>query len=171
MSDTFVEDFCGTTSIVDSLIGVTTEVQTKEEFRSKVQDFQKVLESTPAELQVVNPLVHQFAEGMYIREINCEAGQIIVTKIHKQKHPYFLLEGDLSILTEEGVVRVKAPHYAITEPGTKRVIYVHEKCRFITVQRTDKTDLDEIEDEVIAKDFSDPALLEQEMKTYLGAAE
>ena len=61
----------------------------------------------------------------------------------------------MSILTEDGVVNLKAPHNGITLAGTKRVIYTHTDCRFITVHVTDSTDLKDIENEVIAKDFTD----------------
>ena len=72
------------------------------------------------------PLRHTFADGSYIREITMPKGMLFVTKIHKITHPYFLLKGDVSVLTEEGVVRIKAPFHGITLSGTKRVIYTHE---------------------------------------------
>ena len=44
-------------------------------------------------LHGMNPTTHNFADGQYIREIYNPANEIIVTKIHKQNHPFFLLEG------------------------------------------------------------------------------
>ena len=64
----------------------------------------------------------------------------------------------MSILTENGVIDLKAPHNGITLAGTKRVIYTHTDCRFITVHVTDSIDLSDIENEVIAKDFNDPEI-------------
>ena len=61
----------------------------------------------------------------------------------------------MSILTESGVKTVTAPHNGVTPPGTKRVIFTHEDCVFITVHATDKTTPEEVEEDVIAKDFSD----------------
>ena len=61
----------------------------------------------------------------------------------------------MSILTEDGVKTVKAPHNGVTPPGTKRVIFTHEDCVFITVHATDKKTPEEVEEDVIAKDFSD----------------
>ena len=61
----------------------------------------------------------------------------------------------MSIMTEQGPLRKKAPYYGVTPAGTKRVICTHTDCVFVTVHVTDKTDLQEIEDEVIAKDFKD----------------
>ena len=62
------------------------------------------------------------------------------------------------VLTEEGIKTLKAPHYGITEPGTQRVIYSKTDCTFVTVHATDKTDIKEIEKEVIAEDYNDPEI-------------
>jgi len=101
------------------------------------------------------PLKHTFAEGMYIREIFLPKGFLFVTKIHKFTHPYFLLKGDCSVLTEEGVKRIKAPLSGITSAGTKRIIYTHQDTVWITVHVTRETDLVKIEEEVIAKTYAD----------------
>jgi len=65
------------------------------------------------------------------------------------------MKGKMSILTESGIKTIEAPYHGITKPGTKRAIYAHEDCTFITVHATDKTTPEEVEEEVIAKDFSD----------------
>ena len=46
----------------------------------------------------------------------------VFTKIHKKEHPFFLMKGKMSILTENGVKHIQAPHHGITKPGTKRII-------------------------------------------------
>jgi hypothetical protein len=63
------------------------------------------------------------------------------------------MSGEISFLTEKGETRISAPYYGITDVGTKRVIYVHEDCSFVTVHPTSSKNLDEIEEEIIAKDF------------------
>jgi len=105
-----------------------------------------------------NPLEHSFGDGLYIRKIFMPAGQLMVTKIHKKKHPFFVLKGECDVVSENGTQKVKGPYNGITLPGTQRLIYVREDTIWITVHATDKTDLKEIEEEVIAKDFSDPLL-------------
>ncbi|KKM86588.1 hypothetical protein LCGC14_1277450 [marine sediment metagenome] len=103
----------------------------------------------------MNPLKHSFADGCYIREIFNPAGELIVTKIHKVAHPFFLLQGEMSILTEEGAKRIKAPYHGITPAGTKRVIYTHSDIIFVTVHVTKETDLEKIEQEIIAESFDE----------------
>ena len=114
-----------------------------------------VLIGDSPEYLAVCPLKHTFADGMYIREIFMPKGILFVTKIHKFTHPYFLLQGDCSILTEEGIKRIKGPFSGITPAGTKRVIYTHEDTRWITVHATKETDLMKIEEEVIAKTYAE----------------
>ena len=139
------------------------ELRKKQEFRNKMEAISERFKNsehfiTGEEANKLNPLKHSFADGCYIREIFNPAGQLILTKIHKKQHPFFLLEGEMIVLTDEGVKTLKAPHYGITEPGTQRIIYSKTDCTFVTVHATDKTDIKEIEKEVIADDYNDPEI-------------
>ena len=132
----------------------------KEQFRNGIMKVQENLENHPngltgEALEKLNPLKHSFADGCYIREIFNPKGELLVTKIHKVSHPFFLMKGDMTILMEDGIKRIKAPHYGITPAGTKRIIYCHEDCIFVTVHATKLTDIKAIEEEVIAKDFDE----------------
>ena len=130
---------------------------TPDEFKKGVTKLQKKIASSPngvtgKNVDKFNPLRHFFADGCYIREIFNPAGELIVTKKHKISHPFFLLQGQMSILTEGGEQMIRAPFYSITEAGTKRVIYAHTDCIFVTVHVTDKTDIDEIEKDIIEEE-------------------
>jgi len=120
---------------------------------SKVED---VIRKMPGHLEGdCYPLKHSFAEGLYVREITVPAKILTVTKIHKYSHAAFLLKGEISVLEEGGIKRVKAPGSFITPAGTKRIVYHHTEVVLTTVHATKKTDLKEIEDEIIAKDFDE----------------
>ena len=132
----------------------------KEDFRRGIMQVQENIENHPNGLtgeavEKLNPLKHSFAEGCYIREIFNPKGELLVTKIHKVSHPFFLLKGDMTILMEDGIKRIRAPHYGITPGGTKRIIYCHEDCLVVTVHVTKDTYLKKIEEEVISKDFEE----------------
>ena len=153
----------------DEAYEIGQELVRRQTFRNKIVDFEdKLINSSVAlsqkEIQEKNPVKHSFADGCYVREIFNPAGELLVTKIHKKEHPFFLMKGKMSILTEEGVKHIQAPHHGITKTGTKRIIYTHTDCVFITVHATNKTDVAEIENEVIAKDFNDPAISLEEFK-------
>ena len=61
----------------------------------------------------------------------------------------------MSILTEDGEQQISAPFYSITKAGTKRLIYAHTDCVFITVHATDKTDIEEIEKDIVTENYED----------------
>ena len=131
----------------------------QQEFQKLVSSFEKAVtnheRSLGKELHKINPTKHSFVDGQYIREIFNPAGIVIVTKIHAKDHPFFLMKGEMSILTKEGTQRIKAPYQDITKAGTKGIIYTHSDCVFITVHRTDCLTVEEVEDEVLAKSFND----------------
>ena len=101
------------------------------------------------------PLKHTFVDGAYVREITMPKGALLTSKIHKVCHPYFVLKGDVSVLTEKGVQRIKAPYSGITPAGTKRILYIHEETVWTTIHVTKEKDLKKIEEEVIANSFDE----------------
>ena len=82
-------------------------------------------------------------------------GEIIISKIHKVAHPFFLLKGKMSVLSEDGERLLEAPYYCITPPGTKRILFTHTNSIVVTVHRTFETDLKKIEKEIIAQTFDE----------------
>ncbi len=100
------------------------------------------------------PVKHHFAPGSYGREMALPAGLVVVGKIHKHAHINVISKGRVQVFTEqEGVLELAAPCTFVSSPGTKRVVHVLEETVWTTVHVTDKTDLAEIEREVIATDF------------------
>ena len=150
---------------------VAQTLRQKKEFRERITDLQEDMISGGAlvgkELHDLNPVKHTFAGGCYVREIFNPAGLLLMTKIHKKEHPFFLMKGKMSILTEDGIKVVEAPYSGVTQPGTKRAIYTHEDCVFITVHATEKQTPEEVEEEVIAKDFNDEEISQDEVKRLL----
>jgi quercetin dioxygenase-like cupin family protein len=129
---------------------IRDSIQNLEE---KMKDLPNALIGDSPEYLEVCPLTHNFAKGLYIRQITMPAGMLFVTKIHKFSHAAFILSGEVTLLEEEGHKRVSAPASFITKAGTKRIVFTHKDTVWTTVHATDKTDLKEIEDEIIAKDF------------------
>jgi hypothetical protein len=83
-------------------------------------------------------------------------GSVVVSMIHKQNHPSFLLKGELSYLTDDGeVVTIKAPHKIFTKIGTQRVFYMHEDCTWCCVYKTDAKTFEEAEADVYTNDYKD----------------
>jgi len=110
---------------------------------------------TGEDLDKLCPLKHSYGDGCYIREIFMPKGTLIISKIHKKTHPYFVMTGKASVVTEDGVEIIEAPHQGMTQAGTKRALYIHEDMIWTTVHVTKEIELDKIEAEIIAKDFEE----------------
>lgn len=97
---------------------------------------------------------HYFADGMYLRSLFRPADTLIIGKTHKREHFYLVLSGEVTIIGDGYRERVKAPHIFVSKPGTKRAVYAHEDSLCVTVHRTDSTDLEKIEAELVEPDDS-----------------
>jgi len=97
---------------------------------------------------------HQFSPGMYMRKLYRPAGTLIVGKVHKEPHFFLCAKGEIIAWTENGMKRLQAGDVIESKPGTKRVTLAVTDAIGITIHRTDKTDLDEIEAELIEPDVT-----------------
>ena len=95
---------------------------------------------------------HQFSIGMYMRKLYRPAGTLIVGKVHKEPHFFLCAKGEIIAWTENGMKRLQAGDVVESKAGTKRVTLAVTDAIGITIHRTDKTDLDEIEAELIEPD-------------------
>ena len=133
-------------------------IPAKLEIREKIVGVEarlrQALEKT-GDAQPDCPLKHYFAPGAYGREIFIPKGTLLVGKIHKHSHLNMLMKGKVSVLTEEGPKVLEGPLTMVSPPGTKRVVYTHEDTVWVTVHLTNETDLEKIEDEIIAKTYEE----------------
>jgi len=148
------------TTYLNNAVESYPSVLTKQEYRDYVTNIQEEIISREdsvegEEANAVNPVKHTYADGLYIREIFMPRGEIVISKIHKIAHPFFLIKGKISVLSEEGEKLLQAPYYTVTPAGTKRMLYTHTNAIVVTVHRTFETDLNKIEDEIIAKSFDE----------------
>jgi len=112
----------------------------------QILDLERAIAAAP---QAEHFTGHYFADGVYGRALLIKAGTALTGKMHRQRHLNFLMEGTIRVWTEQGMKDLEAPQIIISEPGTKRVGYAYTDVIWVTVHATDKTDLDEIEAEVI----------------------
>jgi quercetin dioxygenase-like cupin family protein len=95
---------------------------------------------------------HSFSPGMYLRKVYRPAGTLIVGKVHKEPHFFLCAKGEIIAWTETGMRHLYAGDVVESKPGTKRVTLAVTDAIGITIHRTDKTDLDDIEAELIEPD-------------------
>ena len=103
----------------------------------------------------VCPVKHHFSKGIYAREMFIPAGVVIIGKIHKHRHLSIISRGVVSVLTEEGVKKLTGPITFESFPGAKRVVYCHEDTTWTTLHLTEETEIDKLEDDIIAKTYED----------------
>jgi hypothetical protein len=102
------------------------------------------------------PLQHLFAPHVYVRTIFIPKGGMLVGKIHKHAHANILSAGRVRVFTELGGEQLlTGPLQMVSAPGTKRVVFAEEDTVWTTIHSTEKTDLAEIEAEVIASSYEE----------------
>lgn len=146
----------------------------KVEFRQKILQAQTemqsmidagILESRMAECSLTHrfvPVDRTYGCAVYAREIFIPKGTLVIGKIHRHGHLNFLLQGRVSVNTEFGKQYMDAPCTFVSEPGLKRAVVAESDVIWTTVHLTLYTgeeNLDRIEGEVIAEDYSALGLL------------
>jgi len=118
-----------------------------------IEDFEQIMKS---ETEAVELEVNEyFSKGVYARELIIPKGTVLTGHIHKYENLNIMSKGDLSISTENGVIRVKAPYTVVSPPGTKRLAYAHEDTTWTTIHGTDETDVDKIEEQFVAHSYDE----------------
>ncbi len=97
---------------------------------------------------------HFFADGMYCRKLWRPAGTLIIGKVHKKEHIFVCTAGEIAVFGMGEPRFLKSGDVIVSQPGTKRLTYAITDAVGMTVHRTDKTDLDEIEQELLEYDGS-----------------
>lgn len=148
--------------VTSNEMGTNLTIEERANNRNYIMNVEgKLKEMEQADL----PVKHHFGKGSYARELNIPADTLLVGKIHKYKSINILASGEISVLTEHGSKRLKAPHVVVGEAGTKRVGYAHTDVTWITIHGTEETDVDKIEEMFIAKTYDEvDALTESEIK-------
>ena len=131
------------TDIVEQLV---EKVPTKEQIERLQLEASKMPQ---AEGMVTE---HYFSNGMYSRKLFRKAGTLIVGKVHKHDHLFICAMGEIIAWTENGMKKLGPGDIIESKAGTKRVTLATVDSIGITVHKTDKTDLDEIELEMIEPD-------------------
>jgi hypothetical protein len=122
--------------------------------REAIIAYELFMLSIPTELRTHIEPVHYFSEGIYAREVFVPKGTILTGAIHLTEHLCVVSKGDITIWSEFGVNRIKAPYTFKSIPGTKRLGFAHEDTVCTTFHVTDKTNPEEIMSEITTNDYS-----------------
>lgn len=119
--------------------------------RGKIDRLESMMKQSEGQVEL-GP-VHYFAKGLYAREIRIPKGTLLTGKIHKHEHLNIISQGEISVLTENGPQRIKAPCTIISQPGTKRVGYAHEDTVWTTIHATDETEVEKIDNALVVDTY------------------
>jgi hypothetical protein len=98
--------------------------------------------------QVETPTTHYFSPGIYAREMFIPAGTVLTGAVHKTEHLVQFV-GDITVLTDGGMQRLTGRHTFVSKPGAKRVGYAHADTWCTGFFATDKTDIEELENDLV----------------------
>lgn len=135
-----------------------TSSLTKSEIREIIGKLEASMIQNPDQVEI--PIKHHFSKDVYAREIFIPKGTCLVGKIHKFENLNILSQGELSLLSIDGVQRVKAPFTVVSSPGVKRFAFAHEDSVWTTIHGTSERDLEKIEETFIAKTYSEVPKIE-----------
>ena len=109
--------------------------------------------------QVEIPVTHLFSGDVYIRQIMIPKGTLLTSRYHKFDQVDIMLTGEMSIVSNDGIVKIKAPFVGYSKPGMKRIGYAHEDVLWMDVHPTKETDIAKIEAELFTDDYREIANL------------
>lgn len=91
---------------------------------------------------------HDFTDGLYLRRLILKKNTTVVSGIHRRDHVWFLLVGNITVSSEDGVENYQAPYIGFSKSGTQRAIYANDYSVFQNVFQNPLglSDLDELED-------------------------
>lgn len=131
----------------------SSEVHSVESVMRKREVIKRVAEEMKQMAQIDCPVTHRFTDGLYLREIFMPAGSVVIGKIHATRHFNIILSGECIVATVEGVQHIRGPYTFESEPGVQKCVINITNVRWQTTHVTAKTDLEEIEKDLIVADY------------------
>lgn len=117
----------------------------------QIENLERELLNLP---QVECPLKHNFAPGVYMREITMPAGSLIIGHEHLTEHFNVVLTGKARVMINGVIEDLVAPCYFISKPNVRKVLYIVEEMKFATIHPTDETSVEVLENTLIRKSNS-----------------
>jgi len=127
------------------------KVSEREAYKEKVEKVEAQL--LPQE-QVVCPLRHMFAPGVYLREVTMPKGSHIIGHEHKTEHFNIVMKGSAKVVVDGVAEYIEAPCIFVSKPGVRKVLTILEEMVWATIHPTQNTAIEDLEEELIIKSDS-----------------
>jgi len=146
---------------MDNQIKLNSETRIiNQDFINKVESLESAILASDSPYVVKGnsdtfPLKHSFSDGIYVREMFMGAGGLVIGKLYKESHTWFLLSGTIEVATDEGNNTYTGPVYVNAPSGTKRVINALTDSIIVNVYANPEniTNTDELEDMLTCKSY------------------
>lgn len=132
-------------------LNLTPQATSVDDVRRFISIIETLLLTAP---QADVPVTHYFSHNVYAREMKLKAETLLVGRVHLFENLNILSEGEASVFSIDGVKRLKAPATFVGSKGSKRIIFAHTDLTWTTVLGTASRDVDEIERDFTAVDYS-----------------
>jgi len=111
-------------------------------------EIERILAEFPQIEEVVD---HIFSGGVYIRQLSIPDKSLIIGKRHRHETCNILMRGTMLLYAGDGnpPLTITAPFQFTSAPNVKKMAYCLEDCVFMNIHPTEKTDLEEIENDFI----------------------
>ena len=134
-------------------------IENKEEAEQKILELQRAMMQLP-QAEVITE--HYFNNGMYVRKVHIKKDIIVAGKKHKTDHFFICVKGSIIQHTIDGTTTLYAGDVLEVKSGIKRIVIALEDSIVLNIHRTDNTDLNELENELIEYDI--PSLFDADNK-------
>lgn len=104
----------------------------------------------PASEKASIPVHHHFGPGIYIRQITIPKGTIALGHEQRFSHTNILISGAVAMYSDDGVTVLQAPLIFTGKPGRKIGAAI-EDCVWMNIFATDETDIEKLEEMIVAK--------------------
>jgi len=101
--------------------------------------------------ELAQPVLH-WLPGILVREMHLFAGLFVIGKRHAREHHNIISCGRATVMTELGWQVIEGPCQFKSPAGTKRALYIHEPMIWTGVHRTNATNIEDAEAELMLAD-------------------
>lgn len=158
MSELTIQTEAAVMSAINSIANSPENINLS--FREKIEKVEEVMKTKE---QIEIPVSHLFFDGMYIRQITIPKGSLLTSKYHKVGQFDVMLQGRMSILTNDGVMEIQAPYYGTSRSDLKRFGYAHEDTVWLDIRVIDEGRIEDIEKQLYADTYEE--LLEYKIES------
>jgi len=115
--------------------------------------------------QTLPEVVHHFAPGIYMREARFKEGTLAIGMSHRHDCMNVVLSGRVSVVIAGHVREMKGGDVFVGKAFDRKVGYIHEDSRWLTIHPTNEIDIATLEEQLLIKS---PAQLDFERRMKAG---